>query len=50
MKRELGGKTASGDEQKYKALVFDASGITRSDDLVQVYHFFHRESCPFYVV
>ncbi|MDP2228986.1 MAG: 3-oxoacyl-ACP reductase [Moraxellaceae bacterium] len=28
-------------EQKFKALVFDASGITRSDDLVQVYHFFH---------
>lgn len=28
-------------EQKFKALVFDASGITRSDDLVHVYHFFH---------
>jgi 3-oxoacyl-[acyl-carrier protein] reductase len=28
-------------EQKFKALIFDASGITCSDDLVQVYHFFH---------
>ena len=37
----LGGKTASGDEQKYKALVFDASGIKDSADLVKVYQFFH---------
>lgn len=28
-------------ELKFKALVFDASGIARSEDLVQVYHFFH---------
>lgn len=28
-------------EQRFKGLVFDASGITSSDDLVQVYHFFH---------
>jgi 3-oxoacyl-[acyl-carrier protein] reductase len=37
----LGGKTASGDEQKYKALVFDASGVKDSADLVKVYQFFH---------
>lgn len=37
----LGGKTASGDEQKYKGLVFDASGIKDSADLVKVYQFFH---------
>lgn len=37
----LGGKTAASDEQRYKALVFDASGIQDSADLVKVYQFFH---------
>ena len=37
----LGGKTAATDEQKYKGLVFDASGIQDSADLVKVYQFFH---------
>ncbi|MDF2445496.1 MAG: fabG [Moraxellaceae bacterium] len=50
-----GGKTAAGDEQKYKALVFDASGIKDSADLMKVYQFFHpvmrkTESCARVIV
>lgn len=32
---------AAEDGQKFKALVFDASGITRSDDLIAIYNFFN---------
>lgn len=40
---------AAESEQKFKALVFDASGVKDSTDLINVYHFFHpvmRKTLP----
>lgn len=35
-------KTATDDETKFKVLIFDASNVANTDDLKQVYEFFHK--------
>lgn len=35
-------KTATNDDSKFKVLIFDASNVANTDDLKQVYEFFHK--------